>query len=85
MPAMAPHSRVSAPDIERRALEETLPKILNDLYALVAQQGGRISGEHGIGASAVVYVHRRFRDILMCCGVGVGPNNIMNPGKIFTV
>jgi len=84
------HSRVSAPDSwSDERWEETLPKILNDLYALVAQQGGRISGEHGIGCKRLAYmpsvVSETYLNVLRSIKQALDPNNIMNPGKIFMV
>ena len=58
-----------------------------ELYALIKEAGGKISGEHGIG------IKRRdfFRDMVSPVELGLikaikqawDPNNIMNPGKIF--
>ncbi|MDD4097949.1 MAG: FAD-linked oxidase C-terminal domain-containing protein [Lentisphaeria bacterium] len=84
------HSRVSAPDSwSDERWDGTLPKILHELYAVVAQQGGRISGEHGIGCKRLPYmscvVSETYLDVLRSIKRALDPNNIMNPGKIFTV
>jgi glycolate oxidase len=66
---------------------ETLPVILEELYALTRDLGGVISGEHGIG-------HKRKKYLPIVCSPAYietmkslkrafDPNNILNPGKIF--
>lgn len=84
------HSRVSAPDTwSDEKWESTLPKILTELYALVAKRGGRISGEHGIGCKRLPYMHcvvsDTYIDVLRTIKKAFDPNNIMNPGKIFNM
>jgi len=55
----------------------------------VAQQGGRISGEHGIGCKRLAYmpsvVSETYLNVLRSIKQALDPNNIMNPGKIFMV
>jgi glycolate oxidase len=64
-----------------------LPQILTDLYRVVADLGGTISGEHGIGQKRSRYLglvqspdlialQRRIKQAF-------DPLNILNPGKIF--
>lgn len=60
--------------------------MLLELYRLVKQKGGTISGEHGIGSKRKDYLS------MVCSQVeinvmkktkdAIDPNGIMNPGKI---
>ena len=61
--------------------------VLTELYHIVGQLGGTISGEHGIGVKrreylplvmdeTVIELQRRIKEVF-------DPNNILNPGKIF--
>jgi glycolate oxidase len=61
--------------------------VLMDLYQVVADLGGTISGEHGIGSK-----RREFMPLIMDGALialqqriktAFDPNNILNPGKIF--
>ncbi len=65
----------------------TLPQIHNELYALTASLGGRISGEHGIGHKRKAYlplvVSQPYIEMLKSIKRSLDPNNILNPGKIF--
>jgi glycolate oxidase len=69
--------------------KRTLPEILHELYALTAELGGRISGEHGIGHKRKKYmplvVSRAYIDMLRAIKRAWDPANILNPGKIFDV
>ncbi len=82
------HSRIAPPsDWTDERWKETLPKILNELYRLVADEGGRISGEHGIGHKRKKYmryvVSEDYMNMLKAVKRALDPNSIMNPGKIF--
>ena len=78
---------IKQPETPMEEWEEKLPRILWDLYEVVAQLGGTISGEHGIGYKRpqylslamdpiVIALQRRIKEIF-------DPRNILNPGKIF--
>jgi glycolate oxidase len=82
------HARiVSQPEWSDEKWHETLPKILDELYRLTAEVGGRISGEHGIGHKRKKYLPRvvseNYIDMLRAVKKAMDPNNILNPGKIF--
>ncbi|NLW86579.1 MAG: FAD-binding protein [Planctomycetes bacterium] len=66
---------------------ETLPKMLKELYSLTAELGGRISGEHGIGHKRKAYmplvVSENYINMLRSIKRSLDPNNVLNPGKIF--
>lgn len=82
------HTRIVKP--HSRSLqrwEEELPEILDDLYALTARLGGRISGEHGIGHKRKPYMSRfvspEYLAVAREIKRALDPNLILNPGKIF--
>jgi glycolate oxidase len=82
------HSRIIAPpDWTDDRWKDTLPQVLNELYTLVKQLGGKISGEHGIGHKRKKYmknvVSEEYINMLKAVKKALDPNNIMNPGKIF--
>jgi len=82
------HARiVSDPSWSQEYWDELLPKILTELYGLTAELGGKISGEHGIGHKRKKYmtnvVSEAYLDMLRAVKMGLDPNNILNPGKIF--
>jgi glycolate oxidase len=67
--------------------EQTLPKILRDLYELTAALGGKISGEHGIGHKRKEYlglfVSPDTIEMMRAVKRAMDPNHILNTGKIF--
>ncbi len=82
------HTRiVPPPELSDEKWHEMLPQILEELYRLTAEVGGRISGEHGIGHKRKKYlplvVSKEYIDILRSIKRAMDPNNILNPGKIF--
>jgi glycolate oxidase len=82
------HARiVSQPEWSDEKWHEILPKILDELYQLTAEVGGRISGEHGIGHKRKKYLPRvvseNYINMLRAIKKAMDPNNILNPGKIF--
>ncbi|MCK4603016.1 MAG: FAD-binding protein, partial [Phycisphaerae bacterium] len=68
---------------------QRLPEILNQLYALAAELGGKLSGEHGIGHKRKQYmplfVSPAYIEMMRAVKRALDPNNILNPGKIFDV
>lgn len=82
------HARiVSQPQWSDKKWYGVLPKILDELYQLTAEVGGRISGEHGIGHKRKNYlsyvVSENYIDIMRAIKEAMDPNGILNPGKIF--
>jgi glycolate oxidase len=82
------HTRiVKHPDWSMEQWDETFPKILQELYTLTADLGGRISGEHGIGHKRKKYmpmfVSGEYIDMLRSLKRAMDPNGVLNPGKIF--
>lgn len=73
-----------------QSLEEWLDiqtKALTDIYHLVKQLGGSITGEHGIGLKRKKYLTEQITgtelNLMKQIKKAFDPNNIMNPGKIF--
>jgi len=58
-----------------------------DLYRCVADMGGSISGEHGIGSKRCDYLGQvmdaRLIQLQKDIKMVFDPNNVLNPGKIF--
>jgi glycolate oxidase len=82
------HSRiVSQSGWSDEKWHKALRRILDELYRLTAEVGGRISGEHGIGHKRKNYlpyvVSENYIDMLRTIKRAMDPNNILNPGKIF--
>jgi glycolate oxidase len=82
------HTRlVKNPAWSLETWEEVLPQALDELYALTARLGGRISGEHGIGHKRKdkmhMFVSPEYLDMLRAVKRALDPNLILNPGKIF--
>jgi len=78
---------VKKPEMSLQTWEETLAALLEELYQVVSDLGGTISGEHGIGSKrahylalaldpTVIALQRRIKQTF-------DPLNILNPGKIF--
>ena len=78
---------IKRPETPVEMWREKLPALLEELYRAVAQLGGTISGEHGIGSKranylplvmdpALIALQRRIKQAF-------DPLNILNPGKIF--
>ncbi len=66
---------------------QTLPDILKEMYEKVAELGGTLSGEHGIGNKRSKYMNLFIEpaQIEMSKAIkrALDPNNILNPGKMF--
>ena len=78
---------VKKPETPVEDWEERLPLILHDLYTVVAQLGGTISGEHGIGSKRARYMpvvmDEQLVELQQSIKMVFDPRNILNPGKIF--
>ena len=69
--------------------EEILPNLLKDIYAMTAELGGTISGEHGIGHKRRDYMRLVMSEaqlnMMRNIKRALDPNNILNPGKVFNL
>lgn len=59
-----------------------------DIFKKAVELGGTITGEHGVGAMKLPYLHMKVGeagiDAMRKIKHALDPNNIMNPGKIFS-
>ena len=78
---------VKKPETSMDEWHEKLPAILIDLYTTVANLGGTISGEHGIGSKRAAYLPVVMDPAVIALQQRIkqafDPNHILNPGKIF--
>jgi len=69
--------------------EAVLPALLKDIYTMTAELGGTISGEHGIGHKRRDYMNlvmsETHLDMMRKIKRALDPNNILNPGKVFSL
>ena len=81
------HIRINHPKHKNSYNIPEIQSILKELFKIVRDLGGTISGEHGIGL-----VQRPYLSIVFCKSnlelqksikKAVDPNNIMNPGKLY--
>jgi glycolate oxidase len=79
------HVNVMVDGSDEKQLEEG-HKAIEEIFELVVEMGGTLSGEHGIGTSKAPFMNiafnemelQLFRDIKKA----FDPNNILNPGKM---
>nr|WP_273702543.1 FAD-linked oxidase C-terminal domain-containing protein [Tepidanaerobacter syntrophicus] len=68
---------------------DTLNKLLPEMYKIVANLGGTISGEHGIGHKRKPYMPLVLKDteieLMKRIKKAFDPNMILNPGKLFDI
>ncbi|MGM8211922.1 glycolate oxidase subunit GlcD [Virgibacillus sp. W0430] len=62
---------------------------LGEIFEAAISLGGTITGEHGVGAMKLPYLHLKAGKAgiaaMRSIKQALDPNNIMNPGKIFTI
>ena len=76
-------------DLTDEEWEENLARFTKEIYTYVYAHGGRLSGEHGIGAKKSGFMEEftpagelaLMRKIKRTWD----PNNILNPGKVFNL
>jgi glycolate oxidase len=78
---------VKPPKWDLKRWENTLEKLLVEIYLSAAKYGGTISGEHGIGSKRKDYIGINLSDdtiaLMKRLKTAFDPNWILNPGKIF--
>lgn len=81
------HVNILKENMDDSVWQKKLPAILDDLYKLVIDMGGAISGEHGIGIIQKKYLKRavgkKELEVMRAIKKLFDPSNILNPGKIF--
>ena len=81
------HATLLKDQLDDQQWQEEKEKLLNELYQEVYARGGKISGEHGIGAKRKEALSRLIDPIALQTMKAIkktlDPNNILNPGKVF--
>lgn len=80
------HFQILKMDMSDEQWTDELQRFHAEAYAYVYSLGGRLSGEHGIGAKKVdalaVYCNPVEMTIMQTIKRAMDPNNILNPGKL---
>ena len=83
------HIDILKDDRTQEEWEEMLPQIQSEIYELVYNLGGRLSGEHGIGYKRAALMSKYTNPIEMklmkAVKKALDPKNIMNPGKVVSI
>ena len=83
------HFQILKCDMSDEQWEDELQRFHAIAYEYVYSLGGRISGEHGIGAKKLAametYTDPVELEIMRTIKRSLDPNNILNPGKVFNV
>jgi glycolate oxidase len=83
------HIDILKDDRTQEEWEEMLPQIQSEIYELVYNLGGRLSGEHGIGykraALLAKYTNPVEMKLMKAVKKALDPKNIMNPGKVVSI
>jgi glycolate oxidase len=81
------HIRIRKEGTPNSYENETMNTILSEMFVLVKNLGGTISGEHGVGLIQKPFMGIVFKEANMRLMRGIknafDPNNILNAGKIF--
>lgn len=81
------HIRIRKEGVPNSHGNAAMTLALRDLFTIVKNLGGTISGEHGIGLIQKPYMDIVFREanlrLMREIKKAFDPNNILNPGKIF--
>ncbi|QOR62216.1 FAD-binding oxidoreductase [Sulfurovum sp. ST-21] len=79
------HVNVMVDGSDEKQLEEG-HKAIEEIFELVVEMGGTLSGEHGIGTSKAPFMHIAFNDAELQLFKDIknafDPNGILNPGKM---
>ena len=74
-------------DLAEDGMEETVHKVMDEIFRSALALEGSISGEHGIGTSKMNYLGMEIDSAtvgyMQRIKTAFDPNNILNPGKIF--
>ena len=79
------HVNVMVDGSDEKQLEEG-HKAIEEIFEMVVEMGGTLSGEHGIGTSKAPFMSIAFNDVELTLFRDIkkafDPNNILNPGKM---
>ena len=74
-------------DMPLNTWKKKLNSLMKDIYAIGAEHGGAVSGEHGIGIDKKKYFKSSsdvvLLDTMRKIKTALDPNGILNPGKLF--
>ena len=80
------HVNVMVPDKNDEKQMEDGHKAIEEIFQMVVDMGGTLSGEHGIGTAKAPFMHIAFSDAEMnlfrAIKKAFDPNNILNPNKM---
>jgi len=83
------HADILKEEMPLDVWNETLPLIQDELYAFIYSVGGKLSGEHGIGYKRLSLMKKYCNPVelkmMRAIKKALDPNEIMNPGKIFSM
>ncbi len=75
-------------DLKKAGMGEKVDAAIREVFRTVVSLDGSISGEHGIGTAKAPYLNIELSDetirVMQRVKQAFDPNNILNPGKIFT-
>ena len=75
-------------DLKEPGMEKKVHEVMDKIFAAAVELKGSLSGEHGIGTSKARYLSMELDPATIAYMRSVkhafDPNNILNPGKIFT-
>lgn len=81
------HFQILKGDMSDEQWEDELQRFHETAYEYVYSLGGRLSGEHGIGAKKLPAMEKLTNpvemEIMRTIKRAMDPNNILNPGKVF--
>ncbi len=81
------HVNIVKGDMSEKAWREELPEGIREIFELVKELGGTLSGEHGIGLVQKGYMDIVFSERELALQKAIkqvfDPKGILNPGKIF--
>jgi glycolate oxidase len=74
-------------DIRDKDEMKRVENAFEEIFQKAIELGGTITGEHGVGAMKLPYLHLKVGeagiDVMRNIKQAIDPNNIMNPGKVF--
>ncbi|HLS36043.1 MAG TPA: glycolate oxidase subunit GlcD [Bacillota bacterium] len=76
-------------DVRDKGEIKRVEKAFEEIFKEAVRLGGTITGEHGVGSMKLPYLHLKVGeagiDVMRQIKLALDPNNIMNPGKMFTI
>lgn len=80
------HVYLCRDEMDEATFQQKMDQAFEEMYALAAEMGGLVSGEHGIGYAKKAYMARQLGDVQIKLMQGIkavfDPQGILNPGKV---